>query len=217
MGQGFKDDKPSRISKTCHLTYEQKLLVGAFFTKECSIESVAFFNPSIVSHPDQAGLPESPLKVIFSFWAVGHSFTMAQSSFLISFRNSRLAVGLAFLFALLAGLPAGLTQNKEIPAAAPARTNTNGNLLVEEVENRIQKFLRGLICSSFNIDPTVVLVKKTRKQDHFREIIQRVKVCNFHITDDGLSGIEDPYFKIVLFCCGSHDPLQSPDPIRIQF
>jgi len=39
MGQGFKDDKPE------HLTYEQKLLVGAFFTKEYSIESVAFFNP----------------------------------------------------------------------------------------------------------------------------------------------------------------------------
>jgi hypothetical protein len=62
-----------------------------------------------------------------------------------------LAVGLAFLFALLAGLPAALARNKEIPAAAPARTNTKGNLLLEEVENRIQKFLRGLICSSFDV------------------------------------------------------------------
>lgn len=54
-----------------HLTYEQKLLVGAFFTKEYSIESVAFFNPSIVPHPNQEGLPEGSLRVIFSFRAVG--------------------------------------------------------------------------------------------------------------------------------------------------
>ena len=53
------------------LTHEQKLLVGAFFTKEYSIESVAFFNPSIVPHPNQGDLPEGSLRVIFSFRAVG--------------------------------------------------------------------------------------------------------------------------------------------------
>jgi predicted GH43/DUF377 family glycosyl hydrolase len=53
------------------LTHEQKLLVGAFFTKEYSIESVAFFNPSIVPHPNQGDLLEGSLRVIFSFRAVG--------------------------------------------------------------------------------------------------------------------------------------------------
>jgi hypothetical protein len=84
------------------------------------------------------------------------------------------------------------------------------------VYNRL-KFLRGLICSSFNIDRTFVLVKTTCIQDHFREIIQGVKVRNFYITDDGVFGIVDPYFKDLLFCCWSHDPLQRPNPIRIQF
>ena len=54
-----------------HLTREQKLLIGAFFTKEYSIESVAFFNPSIVPHPNQEGLTEGFLRVVFSFRAVG--------------------------------------------------------------------------------------------------------------------------------------------------
>src|SRR5580700_12200524 len=35
---------------------EKKLILGAFFTKEYSIQSAALFNPSIVLHPSQDGL-----------------------------------------------------------------------------------------------------------------------------------------------------------------
>ena len=38
------------------LSYQKKLLIGAYFSKEYSIDSAALFNPSIVSHPDQTGL-----------------------------------------------------------------------------------------------------------------------------------------------------------------
>ncbi|MFC1669075.1 glycoside hydrolase family 130 protein [Spirochaetota bacterium] len=49
-----------------------KLLIGAFFTMEYSIESAAFFNPSIVEHPDQTDLREKNQKrVIISFRATG--------------------------------------------------------------------------------------------------------------------------------------------------
>ena len=37
------------------LDIAQKLLVGSYFTMEYSIESAAFFNPSVVEHPDQSG------------------------------------------------------------------------------------------------------------------------------------------------------------------
>ena len=36
----------------------RQLLIGAYFTQEYSLESAALFNPSIVWHPDQSGLPE---------------------------------------------------------------------------------------------------------------------------------------------------------------
>src|SRR5687767_8059653 len=37
---------------------DRKLLLGSYFTHEYSIESAAFFNPSIVEDPDQSDLVE---------------------------------------------------------------------------------------------------------------------------------------------------------------
>ncbi len=49
----------------------KKLLIGAYFTSEYSIESAAFFNPSMVEDPDQTGLQEGEKRVIISFRATG--------------------------------------------------------------------------------------------------------------------------------------------------
>src|SRR5262245_17405593 len=35
----------------------RRLLIGAYFTQEYALESAALFNPSMVWHPDQSGLP----------------------------------------------------------------------------------------------------------------------------------------------------------------
>ena len=48
-----------------------KYLIGSYFTHEYSIESAAFFNPSIVEDPDQTNLVEGEKRVIISFRAVG--------------------------------------------------------------------------------------------------------------------------------------------------
>jgi predicted GH43/DUF377 family glycosyl hydrolase len=53
------------------LTVYRKLLLGSYFTHEYSIESAAFFNPSIVEDPDQTELQEGQRRVIISFRAVG--------------------------------------------------------------------------------------------------------------------------------------------------
>ena len=55
------------------LTEERKLLLGAFFTMEYSIEAAALFNPSIVADPDQRGVAAGHKKVIVSFRATGES------------------------------------------------------------------------------------------------------------------------------------------------
>lgn len=49
----------------------QKLLIGAYFTMEYSIESAAFFNPSIVESPDQTQLEAGQKRIILSFRATG--------------------------------------------------------------------------------------------------------------------------------------------------
>ncbi|MBN1597772.1 MAG: glycoside hydrolase family 130 protein [Bacteroidales bacterium] len=57
--------KPELISNS------KKILIGSYFTMEYSIESAAFFNPSIVEHPDQTEIGPDEKRVILSFRATG--------------------------------------------------------------------------------------------------------------------------------------------------
>src|ERR1700691_903001 len=56
------------------LSEERKLLLGGYFTHEYSLEAAALFNPSMVPHPDQSGLPSGSLRFILSLRATaeGH-------------------------------------------------------------------------------------------------------------------------------------------------
>jgi predicted GH43/DUF377 family glycosyl hydrolase len=58
-GPPKRDDRPRR------------LLVGSYFTMEYSIASAALFNPSIVPHPDQTGVPHGSQRFIMSLRATG--------------------------------------------------------------------------------------------------------------------------------------------------
>ncbi|MDQ7948757.1 MAG: glycoside hydrolase family 130 protein [Pedobacter sp.] len=53
------------------LSMHRKLLIGSYFTHEYSIESAAFFNPSIIEDPDQRELEDGEKRLIISFRAVG--------------------------------------------------------------------------------------------------------------------------------------------------
>ncbi|MEA3445201.1 MAG: response regulator [Bacteroidota bacterium] len=53
------------------LSEYKRMLIGAYFTNEYSIESAAFFNPSMVEDPDQSGLQAGQKRVIISFRATG--------------------------------------------------------------------------------------------------------------------------------------------------
>ena len=60
-----------RIPERNSLSEKRKLLLGATFTKEYSIQAAALFNPSIVSHPDQSGLKKNNKRFIMSLRSVG--------------------------------------------------------------------------------------------------------------------------------------------------
>jgi predicted GH43/DUF377 family glycosyl hydrolase len=49
----------------------RQALLGAYFTHEYSPESAALFNPSIVLHPDQSGMPGDAVRFILSLRATG--------------------------------------------------------------------------------------------------------------------------------------------------
>ena len=50
---------------------DQALLIGAYFSEEYSFESAALFNPGIVRHPDQSGLPAGAIRFILSLRGLG--------------------------------------------------------------------------------------------------------------------------------------------------
>jgi predicted GH43/DUF377 family glycosyl hydrolase len=53
------------------LSEERRLLLGAYFSHEYSLEAAALFNPSIVPHPDQSDVPPGALRFILSLRATG--------------------------------------------------------------------------------------------------------------------------------------------------
>ncbi len=68
----------------------KRLLLGAFFTKEYSIQAAALFNPSIVSHPSQHGLQQGEQRFIMSLRATGEghiSSVVFQTGIVDSFNN----------------------------------------------------------------------------------------------------------------------------------
>jgi len=85
----------------------RQLLIGSYFLAEYSLESAALFNPSIVLHPDQTGLPARALRFILSLRATGEGHISS-----ITFRTGVIhADGRIEVFA-----PAGyLTEPRQIP------------------------------------------------------------------------------------------------------
>lgn len=59
-----------------------QVLIGSYFTKEYSIESAAFFNPSAIEDPDQSELHTGEKRIILSFRATGEGHISS-----IVFRN----------------------------------------------------------------------------------------------------------------------------------
>ncbi|MFH1941233.1 MAG: response regulator [bacterium] len=71
------------------LPIDKKLIIGAYFTMEYSIESAAFFNPSIIEDPYQSNLQKGQKRIIVSFRATGegHISSIAFRSGIINENN----------------------------------------------------------------------------------------------------------------------------------
>ncbi len=64
------------------ISENRRLLIGSYFTQEYALESAALFNPSMVWHPDQSGLPDGARRFILSLRATGEGHISS-----ISFRS----------------------------------------------------------------------------------------------------------------------------------
>ncbi len=84
------------IQQKSSLSSERILLIGSYFTKEYSIESIGLFNPSIVLHANQDGLNSNEVRFIMSFRAVGEGHLSS-----IEFRSGIIGIFYRFYFLIL--------------------------------------------------------------------------------------------------------------------
>lgn len=61
----------SHIDSTAILSPAQQRLIGAYFSEEYAYEAAALFNPSVVQHPDQTGLPSGAMRFVMTLRGVG--------------------------------------------------------------------------------------------------------------------------------------------------
>jgi predicted GH43/DUF377 family glycosyl hydrolase len=81
------DDMEDAFARhTPPFTRDQRRLVGAYFLHEYSFEAAALFNPSIVTHPDQSGVPVGSRRFILSLRAVGEGHVSS-----LTFRSGLIA------------------------------------------------------------------------------------------------------------------------------
>ncbi|MDX5584837.1 MAG: glycoside hydrolase family 130 protein [Aureibaculum sp.] len=68
----FKKIQPD-LPNDVEISDLRSLIIGAYFSKEYSIQSAALFNPSMVAHPDQTGLKRGEKRFIISLRSVGEN------------------------------------------------------------------------------------------------------------------------------------------------
>lgn len=197
MGLDFEKIEPYR-----------KLLLGSYFTHEYSIESAAFFNPSIIEDPDQSELEVGEKRVIISFRAVGegHISSIVFRRALLD-KDTNVHVLPAGNYIDEAEIVRGAVYNKKTFFDNTSATHINAQVL-QEVEAQLdEKFeftsLRKLITNAQALQPDNTLKREYDKvfwlADSYYELSFSLDTdisdrVIFPISEFERKGIEDARF-----------------------
>jgi len=162
------------------LTVYRKLLIGSYFTHEYSIESAAFFNPSIIEDPDQSELKDGEMRVIISFRAVGEGHISS-----ITFRRAL------------------IDKNNDI-TVMPAGSYIDEAEIVRNAVYNKKLFFDKAVSTQINID---VLKEVEGKLDHHFEYsnLRSIILDSQKLQEDDMKKLEydkvlwlaDSYYEIV--------------------
>lgn len=141
------------------LSSERRALVGAYFTHEYSPESAALFNPSIVPHPDQSGLPRGALRFILSLRATGEGH-ISSITFRVGTVSAQHRVTLQTPVAFV-------TEPRRVPNAAYAKELFTRKLDEAGVRNQFARAVLAQLGDSFTLDELRrALAQETANQGH---------------------------------------------------
>jgi predicted GH43/DUF377 family glycosyl hydrolase len=131
------------LSLNGKLSDSRKLLVGSYFSSEYSLESAALFNPSIVPHPDQSGVPRNGLRFILSLRATGEGHVSS-----VTFRT-----GMIYPDGRISVLAASgfLTEPRRIPNPSYDRVLFERKLSELKLDNEFTRRTIDMLGESFNL------------------------------------------------------------------
>jgi len=153
------------------ISKKKKLLIGAYFTQEYSIESAAFFNPSIVLDPDQFNLEEGQTRVIISFRATGegHISSIVFRSAIIDKKNNITVVDPGYLVDVPETIKRYVYDKKRFKQKFE-EIEHDGDVLNKVLDRLNDKFVYGEFMGS------IVEVLKDKKLSEFdKSEINRIK------------------------------------------
>jgi len=143
------------LSEAWEPSAERQALLGAHFTHEYSPESAALFNPSIVPHPDQSGLPKGALRFILSLRATGEGHISS-----ITFRTG--IVSAQHRITLTPPVPF-VTEPERVPNAAYEKVLFAHKLQEAGVQNDFCQHVLDQLPETFILDDLHRVVTKERR------------------------------------------------------
>lgn len=194
--------------ETADASEDRRLLLGAYFTNEYSLESVALFNPSMVAHPDQNGVPRGSTRFVMSLRACGEGHISS-----IEFRtgmvddNNRVAIDPPTRFALTARPVDDARYDKESyvlklvemkahrPSAEPVLALLDANFTMSDLKYAIERCRPRESSTQFKelVDNMLWLAHSNYELEFSPDAVLSERVI-FPVSENESRGIEDARF-----------------------
>ncbi|MBF0253175.1 MAG: glycoside hydrolase family 130 protein [Candidatus Omnitrophica bacterium] len=195
------------IPKNVQISDTKKLLLGAYFTLEYSVQAAAFFNPSIVEHPNQSDLPKGSKRFILSFRSVGEGHISS-----IEFRRGVISKKSDFTF------------DEVSPYVERATTVSNPvydkhtfffKLSELGVNNEFSGIIAGKLQEQFSLSDlkTVLRISSDQVSQHASETILWLAMSNYELQFK----LEQKISERIIFPCSQNDSNGIEDARFVRF
>src|SRR4051794_10677623 len=192
------------------LSESRRLLIGSYFTQEYALESAALFNPSMVWHPDQSGLPAGSHRFILSLRATGegHISSITFRSGVIDAEN-RIRMDEPTRFVTAPDLVPNALYDKELFRRKLTELGINGTLTdqvmaalgdhftLDDLEHTLRNVLRHTRTRQREFEPiahTMLMLAKANYEIRFGPGLDVSERIIFPSSPTETNGIEDARF-----------------------
>lgn len=194
----------------------RRLLIGSYFTQEYAFESAALFNPSMVWHPDQSGLPAGSRRFILSLRATGegHISSITFRSGIIDDDN-RITMNVPTSFVTAPDLVPNALYDRNLfhrklielavngPLTDQIMAALNDHFTLSDLEQTLRNVLRHNRGRQRELEPishTMLMLAKSNYEIRFEAGLDFSERIIFPSSPSETNGIED-----ARFVCFTHD------------